>query len=218
MKFVMFHRKIFFLLLFLYCSQALAVEGLWQYLWDTAKSRVQIQSELDKVLEEAQRVDYPVPLKPLVEASHCKGNENWVFNCLIKKKVLSICASKDLSEAQGYVQYHYGSIEKPELVFPRDKRHPVGIFNYSRTMYSGGGEYRLELSRKNYSYVVFSKTLKEEWHPNRALSHHSTAGVYVVKDNSIIATLACEPKENNLSEWGFDIDPFILEKGFYDYE
>jgi hypothetical protein len=59
----------------------------------------------------------------------CAADENALYSCKIGKRLASVCASKDLSDHSGYLQYRFGaSPQKLELVYPSDKRHPKTAF------------------------------------------------------------------------------------------
>lgn len=53
-------------------------------------------------------------------ATHCTSNERTLFSCATKKnKIVSICASKDLSPNSGYMQYRFGKLGKVEMTMPQ---------------------------------------------------------------------------------------------------
>ena len=65
-------------------------------------------------------------------SSHCKSDERVVFSCPFKNgKTASLCASSDLSQTTGTLQYRYGPTGKtPELVFPRLGAHENPIYDH----------------------------------------------------------------------------------------
>lgn len=90
-------------------------------------------------------------------AGLCKPNEATIFNCDIKenKKIVSVCASKDLSANAGFLQYRYGTRSRVELKFPENlagSRSKFGYDEYSRPDLStfivgfSNGNYRYEIS------------------------------------------------------------------------
>src|SRR6266480_5829555 len=52
--------------------------------------------------------------------SLCTKDERVVFSCPVKRpaKIVSVCASKDLTSEHGYLQYRFGLPGKIELEFP----------------------------------------------------------------------------------------------------
>jgi hypothetical protein len=65
--------------------------------------------------------------------SLCQANEQTIWSCATtKNKTASVCASKDLAEDKGYLQYRFGSLEKIELEFPKERKDSQKSFKYSR--------------------------------------------------------------------------------------
>jgi hypothetical protein len=213
-------NKYIFIFLYFLSTQVMAQEHFnWKLLWSSATPISKVEASFQKVMEEHEKESLKPHLQTkLLEKSHCDSKEVWVFNCEIKKKFLSLCASKDISESSGYLQYSYGSINNPELVYPEEKILAKGRFKSSMTSYSGGGEYRVEFSRSGYKYIIFSKTMKEEWRIDQSISSYNSSGVHVVKNNRVITTLKCETKDSNHSEWNINLKPIIPETEFVYYE
>src|ERR1041384_1882191 len=71
----------------------------------------------------------PTGLQP---GTLCARNERIIFSCPIKRpaKIVSLCASKDLTSDRGYVQYRFGVPEKIELEFPQSKTGTQQKFQY----------------------------------------------------------------------------------------
>lgn len=94
--------------------------------------------------------------------SLCVTGENALFTCPIGKKRVSVCASKDLDESKGVMQYRFGTSDKLELVYPEVPAHPSKHFRYQRT-YSrveSADIQELEFQRGNVSYAVFTESIK----------------------------------------------------------
>src|ERR1700741_4134038 len=70
-------------------------------------------------------------------ASHanslCAKDERIIFSCPIKRpaKIVSVCASKDLTSDRGYIQYRFGLPEKVELEYPKERSGSQQKFQYS---------------------------------------------------------------------------------------
>jgi hypothetical protein len=101
--------------------------------------------------------------------THCKVNEMVVYSCATGSRILSICASPDISKNQGYLQYRYGLKGKLELVYPETFQHPAGLFKPGNLMFSGGGGTYLQFNTGGYTYTVFSAVGK--W--GKAVSLHA---------------------------------------------
>lgn len=54
----------------------------------------------------------------VANTSHCSTNENVVFSCSTGKKVVSVCASKNINSKSGYMQYRFGKLGSPEALIP----------------------------------------------------------------------------------------------------
>jgi hypothetical protein len=63
----------------------------------------------------------------------CAPNERIIFSCPIRKsaKLVSLCASKDLTSNRGYLQYRFGAPGKIELEYPKDRTGTQAKFQYS---------------------------------------------------------------------------------------
>lgn len=88
--------------------------------------------------------------------SLCAADEQVVFSCSIKEKIVSVCASSELSPTEGYMQYRYGRPQKTELTFPEKTVAPNAFTNYIGLTYSGTSEAHLRFIRGNYGYIVYS--------------------------------------------------------------
>ena len=53
----------------------------------------------------------------------CAADERVIFSCVLRQtaKSVSVCASKDLTNEKGYLQYRFGMPGKIELEFPKDR-------------------------------------------------------------------------------------------------
>ena len=104
--------------------------------------------------------------------SLCQANEQTIWSCAVatKNKTASVCASKDLAEDTGYVQYRFGSVGKIELEFPKERKDSQKAFKYSR--YTRPLVTMLTLSFENSGvfYEIHDDDNSEEKPPVRAAS------------------------------------------------
>ncbi len=104
--------------------------------------------------------------------SLCQANEQTIWSCAVatKNKIASVCASKDLAEDLGYVQYRFGTPAKIELEFPKERKDSQKSFKYSR--YTRPLVTRLTLTFKNgdFKYEIHDDDDSEEKPPIRAAS------------------------------------------------
>ena len=99
--------------------------------------------------------------------NHCSPQEQVVFSCAIKKspKVVSVCASSNLSSSEGTIAYRFGILGKPEFQFPPRTDGSVKSFRFAH--YSRYQVERAELSfdSGNFSYTIFDYYEGEEKPP-----------------------------------------------------
>lgn len=107
-------------------------------------------------------------------SSLCSAEEQVVWNCSTQKKTLSVCASKDLSATAGYMQYRIGQPNKLEMVFPEDKKHPKGLFQYGSL--PAGAE--LSFQKGAYGYRIVTM-------------RNGDTEMQVTKGDKDIATIKC---------------------------
>lgn len=117
-------------------------------------------------------------------ASLCTEGETAVFTCASGAKLISVCASRDLSSRAGTLAYRFGPPGKPEMSWPPPDRwrRAVGSGTWA---FSGGGGAWLAFHREAYRYVVYT-AIGQGW--------GSKAGVAVEKGGKVIANLACQGK------------------------
>jgi hypothetical protein len=114
--------------------------------------------------------------------SHCASQEAIVFSCNTGNKIASVCASKDLADRTGYLQYRFGPKAAPELVYPETTAPPSRVHARTLTFAGGGGAY-LRFERGRYDYVVYTALIR---------GTGATAGVVVEKDHRLVADLRCK--------------------------
>jgi hypothetical protein len=63
----------------------------------------------------------------------CTKDERVIFACALRRpaKILSVCASRDLSRDAGYLQYRFGLPARVELEFPKDRNGTQERFEYT---------------------------------------------------------------------------------------
>lgn len=112
--------------------------------------------------------------------SLCQAEEQTIWSCATtKNKIASVCASKDLAEDKGYVQYRFGTAGKVELEFPKEHAGSQKAFKYSR--YTRPLVTMLTLSFKPTAvvYEIHDDDNSEEKPPVRAASIDVTTGANI---------------------------------------
>ena len=128
--------------------------------------------------------------------SHCGNDEALVFNCAVGKKTVSVCGLKPLSGAGQHLQYRFGKLGAPELVFPAQPLGPDETIQANTLTYSGGGGAYIRFKRADYGYVVYT-AIGKGW--------GEKAGVAVEKDGKLQANLSCKkPVQSELGPDLFD--------------
>ena len=88
--------------------------------------------------------------------SLCAKNERVIFSCPLKRpaKIVSLCASKDLTSERGYLQYRFGVPEKIELEFPQSKTGTQQKFQYTHYFRAQVDLTEISFSRNGYEYQI----------------------------------------------------------------
>ncbi len=124
--------------------------------------------------------------------SLCAQTEHIIFSCRTKAakrsapaagKIISLCASPDLTRERGYLQYRYGLPGNIELEFPASRTGTQPMFQYSHYM-----RYQVDLTEINfqidgYRYQIFDAYNGEE--------------KPVIAEQGVKVTVAGKPKETN---------------------
>jgi hypothetical protein len=94
----------------------------------------------------------------------CAKDERVIFGCWLTRpaKIVSLCASKDLTSETGYLQYRFGLPARIELEFPKDRQGTQEKFEYTHYFRA-----RFELNEINFTtdgvnYSVFDDYNGEE--------------------------------------------------------
>lgn len=106
----------------------------------------------------------------------CYPHEEIYFSCPIGDKVMSVCASGNISPQNGYVQYRFGRPGKPELEYPEQSEPPTDRFLI--TDFAGGSinSTHLKFKTAGYVYVIYQS---------------ATNGVYVKNNGKTVANFSC---------------------------
>ena len=96
--------------------------------------------------------------------SLCAKDERIIFSCPVKRpaKIVSVCASKDLTSDHGYLQYRFGLPGKIELEFPKDRTGTQAKFQYTHYFRAQFDLTELNFTIEGYEYQVFDDYNGEE--------------------------------------------------------
>lgn len=121
----------------------------------------------------------------------CAKDEQVAFSCHVKGKIVSLCASADLSATAGTVQYRYGKKNALELIYPSTPEDPRKVFRWGVTAYSGGGADYFRFANGGFGYTVYSG-FGRGWQKE---------GVTVEKDGKRVASLVCGDSALPAENW-----------------
>jgi hypothetical protein len=136
--------------------------------------------------------------------SLCTSSERVLFSCRMEEKSAALCASADLGRTTGYVQYRFGTAQKLDMQYPKEKEPPESNFFISSIAYSGGGEVRVRFLRQNVSYYLYERTVKTN--AASAPGEHVEYGLTTQPAAHGLTKRLCSPG----SETGFDREVYSV--------
>ena len=115
----------------------------------------------------------------------CSDQETVVFSCALSdRKLVSLCASRNLSRDSGYLQYRFGQdISGIELEYPSRSTRASVAFKYLHHYFAKGGTSAVSFRIGTFRYSLFRTT---------SAFGFNGAGVIVDKADKRIAYLRCE--------------------------
>jgi hypothetical protein len=86
----------------------------------------------------------------------CEKGERVIFSCPVKRpaKIVSLCASKDLTNETGYIQYRFGLPGKIELEFPKDRTGTQQKFQYTHYFRAQFDLTEISFTNDGYEYEI----------------------------------------------------------------
>jgi hypothetical protein len=122
------------------------------------------------------------------EVSHCKGSEAVVFNCRLGGgKHVSVCASKPLTAAVGYLQYRFGPPGHVELRYPQELASTRKQFTFGTLAAPTAESEHLDFRRGDFRYSVYRRVTNVE--------SGNGGGVTVsrISSGEVVAAMECHP-------------------------
>ena len=123
----------------------------------------------------------------------CKANEDSIFICDYKKKIISVCASKSLSENSGYLRYAFGTTEKIDLDYPKNRTTAKNSFKFFHA-WSPGTYSSLEFNIGSYTYYTYASegnNYSEPGNPD-SIKYWESNGVAVFRGEHLISNIKCD--------------------------
>jgi hypothetical protein len=126
------------------------------------------------------------------ENNHCTKEEKVVFSCTVGKKVVSVCASQNLSPSEGYMQYRFGKIGSPELLIPQLNEHPLKYVEVDAYQAASGSNGSMMFKNGEFEYTVhWSSYLSDSQTSNGSSIWLSEAGLIVMRKGKSFANFKC---------------------------
>ena len=96
--------------------------------------------------------------------SLCAMDEQIIFSCAVRRpaKIVSLCASGDLTKEHGYLQYRFGLPAKIELEFPKARQGTQHQFRYSHYFRFQVDLTEIKFAIDGYEYSIFDDYNGEE--------------------------------------------------------
>ncbi|WP_157874729.1 hypothetical protein [Paraburkholderia atlantica] len=89
------------------------------------------------------------------EITLCYPHEEVYFSCPTDGKIMSVCASGNISPDNGYVQYRFGKMDKIEMEFPKNPFSPRKWFSLSDIHEGNVSFTHLKFMSGRYQYVLY---------------------------------------------------------------
>ena len=95
----------------------------------------------------------PARLQP---GTLCASDERIIFSCPVRRpaKIVSLCASKDLTAERGYLQYRFGLPARIELEFPKDRTGSQQKFQYTHYFRAQFDMTEISFTINGYEYQI----------------------------------------------------------------
>ncbi|MDO8729330.1 MAG: hypothetical protein Q7K26_05635 [bacterium] len=129
-----------------------------------------------------------VQAEKLQNSSLCGAEENVVFSCSAKHKIVSLCATKELTAKYGQLIYRYGQYNQtPELTYANELNLPGKVFSTYFENWSKGGYAAVTFSRGEFAYTIYNRRAVYEI-DNRS----NGGGIKIYRKEELISDLWCE--------------------------
>jgi len=116
------------------------------------------------------------------EPTLCSAKEQIIFSCATgRQKIVSLCASGDLKQSGGRVQYRFGKPGNIELSYPEKTEAWKELFTFSAHGFSGGGEYHIRFVNNAFEYLLYDQETRPQ----------ENSGLLVRNNGKVVSHLKC---------------------------
>lgn len=125
------------------------------------------------------------------EPTLCGKLEGVYFSCATKGKVISLCLTNEFGPDAGELTYRYGVVGNVELEYSASYGDLNSKYGYAFSSYAKGNVAELSFNIGKYVYTI---------HSDKHVFRASAAGVFVERDNKVVAYKQCDnpsPKNQN---------------------
>ncbi|MFM0226318.1 hypothetical protein [Paraburkholderia dipogonis] len=112
------------------------------------------------------------------DATLCQSHEEVYFSCPTRGKMLSVCASGNISPDNGYVQYRFGRVDHIELAYPEKPYPPRKLFSISDISGGNLSFTHFKFSSGSYHYVLYQGDPR---------------GIYIKRNGKVVSNRICDP-------------------------
>jgi hypothetical protein len=93
-------------------------------------------------------------------AGLCKVDETTVFSCELKQnhKTVSLCASKNFTDQDSFLQYRFGQLNKIELAYPKELKDSLARFGYDEYSRPDLSTFIVGFNNGGYRYELMETT------------------------------------------------------------
>ncbi|WP_320151079.1 hypothetical protein [uncultured Tolumonas sp.] len=134
----------------------------------------------------------------------CSNDENIIFSCVTKKKIISICEIKQQAN-QSKIQYRFGTSNRIDFAYPDDLSHyKPSSFTRSFTKWDNGSA-SLFINFKNgkYTYTIYSDLVigeTEAMNEDKTGEYGHHAGITVNRNEKEISDIKCNTDIPNVAD------------------
>ncbi len=146
----------------------------------------------------------------------CDASETLIFGCQLEDKLISLCASSEFSNEEGYVQYRYGLPGIVEYMYPETASISQGVFFLSHTAYSGGGAATVRFKTDSVEHFIFDSMIRTNFNPEEPSYPKFSSGIVTRNDETTISVQLCRNNDASIRSAAYrafdreEFDPSII--------